>query len=166
MFLMRLPMPFSRQDPISTSSPQKRDRPLPRGLWKARVTPRFLAKKGQSPPPKSNFGSDTDHDDDDYASSSSSTSKKQRSSSSLSDISSRDEQIYYWDYSRRCSPYPDRVSSWETRTKVMDTSTTAGSSSEPKADCDYEDWEDLKDLFAKAAEQYESALSHITMITS
>jgi hypothetical protein len=42
----------------------------------------------------------------------------------------------------------------------MDTSTTAGHSLRPEQETfNYEDWEDLKELFAKAAEQYESALS-------
>ncbi|KAF8075244.1 hypothetical protein FPV67DRAFT_1408478 [Lyophyllum atratum] len=41
----------------------------------------------------------------------------------------------------------------------MDTSSTAGPgvSSENKDSCDYEDWEDLKELFAKATDQYENA---------
>ncbi|KAL1687936.1 hypothetical protein GGG16DRAFT_95306 [Schizophyllum commune] len=40
----------------------------------------------------------------------------------------------------------------------MDTTTTArrGSQTGLKSTCDFEDWEDLKDLFQKAAEQYES----------
>lgn len=144
----------------SSSSQQKRDRP--KGIWKGRVTPRFSARKihqRQSPP-----GSHSESDDDDEDGSVySSDSKKQKHSADTDP--NDDDETHYWDYSQRCSPYPDRVSSWETRKRIMDTSSTAGRGTQiDRETCDYEDWEDLKELFAKAAEQYESALSLIGMI--
>ncbi|GLB41532.1 hypothetical protein LshimejAT787_1001320 [Lyophyllum shimeji] len=133
--------------PLSTG--HRRDRP--KGLWKARVMAmpaRNLHERQPAGPP-----SESDTDDDDA---STSTADIQRCSSSLDSLSD-DEEIYYWDYSRRCSPYPDRESNWATSRKVMDTSTTAGPGTLPTQEsCDYEDWEDLKELFAKAADQYEN----------
>ncbi|RDB18476.1 hypothetical protein Hypma_000319 [Hypsizygus marmoreus] len=146
---------------LPATHPQKRDRP--RGLWKARVTaPRFSARRIRerepSPPPNSHFESDADDNDDEAASSSSTASKKKARLSTSDDTPSEEEEIYYWDYSRRCSPYHDRVSSWASHTRVMDTTTTAGRGVQPeKETCDFEDWEDLKELFAKAAEQYEDS---------
>ncbi len=79
--------------------------------------------------------------------------------------------MLYWDYSRKCSPHPERLDNperldkWVTRSKLMDTTSTAGpgagdaaaAADAPQTTCDLEDWEDLKELFAKAAEIYESA---------
>ncbi|PPQ79834.1 hypothetical protein CVT25_002988 [Psilocybe cyanescens] len=79
------------------------------------------------------------------------------------------EEIIYWDYSRKCTPnLPDSEKDW-TRSKLMDTSAISGSLIGPmspgaieaaaaaeRASTDLEDWEDLKELFAKAAEMYES----------
>ncbi|KAF5379514.1 hypothetical protein D9615_006522 [Tricholomella constricta] len=146
----------------STSSAHphhKRGRRPPRGLWKSRVTvpPRLPPADSrtnnnhavQSPPQ-----SDTD-DDDDATSSVNSKRHRRASSDSLTD----DDHFFYWDYSRKCSPHSDRVSSWESSSKIMVTSTIAGPGPEAaaaKESCDLEDWEDLKELFARAAHQYEN----------
>ncbi|KAF8240209.1 hypothetical protein L208DRAFT_1420425 [Tricholoma matsutake] len=67
-----------------------------------------------------------------------------------------EEQTYYWDDSRKGSPYPGDRNNWFARSKIMDISTTASRSSQPEHEnVDYEDWEELKELFAKAADQYE-----------
>ncbi|KAE9405388.1 hypothetical protein BT96DRAFT_852748, partial [Gymnopus androsaceus JB14] len=131
----------------SKTSPRKNQRP--KGLWKARVTvsaPRFHQH--------ANFhDSDSDNDLDELEYSSTS-SKKRRFSSS--ETSSEAEELYF-DYSRQCTPPEKRESSWTRRTRIMDTASLAqkGSQMNSKATCDYEDWEDLKDLFSKAIEQYE-----------
>ncbi|KAH9479254.1 hypothetical protein JR316_0007842 [Psilocybe cubensis] len=78
------------------------------------------------------------------------------------------EEVIYWDYSRKCTPNLDIEKDW-TRSKLMDTSPITMSSMAPatpgameaaaaaqRATTDLEDWEDLKELFAKAAEMYES----------
>ncbi|KAG5652730.1 hypothetical protein H0H81_003929 [Sphagnurus paluster] len=136
-------------------SPHKRDRP--RGLWKARVmAPRFSAHYRQERKPTGDSTDDDSNSDDGLGPS----SKRLRSDDDTDDDDDEDHHVYYWDYSRRCSPYPDRLSSWETLKKTMDTSSTAVPSylaeSAIKESCDYEDWEDLKELFAKAADQYEN----------
>jgi len=141
---------------VMSASSSKQRRRKPRGIWKVqRVTlPRPPARESEPWHPR--FTSD--NDDSDAASSSSTASNKQTPYSPSENTN--EEDIHYWSHSRRCSPHPDRVSSWVARTRIMDTSTTArrGSQSE-QGTTDFEDWEDLKDLFAKAAEQYESALS-------
>jgi hypothetical protein len=140
----------------ASSSTQKRSKP--RGIWKAQrvITPRLPAR---APGPRLPPTSTSDSDDSDGASSCSTTStasKKQRRYSPSENT--HDDDTYYWEYSRRCSP--DRVNSWVTHTKIMDTSITAGPGEQPEQETfGYEDWEDLKGLFAQAAEQYESALS-------
>ena len=141
-----------------SASLSKQKRSKPRGIWKAqRVTaPRLPAQElGPRQPPKSA----SDSDDSDRASSCSTTSTA--SKKKLSRFSpSENTTIGHWDHSRWHSPYPDRVHSWVARTKIMDTSTTAGRGSKQQHETlDYRDWEDLKEMFAKAAEQYESALS-------
>lgn len=145
----------------STSKPTAVPHKRPRGLWKARVTPRYPA--GKRVPERQIADSDTDNDDAGHDSDSSGPKKQRRYPSSSSTIStdSSDDEVYYWNYSRECSPRPERVSNWTTRAKIMDTSSTAtrGTHSADRETCDFEDWEDLKELFAKAAEQYESTLS-------
>ncbi|PFH50953.1 hypothetical protein AMATHDRAFT_143773 [Amanita thiersii Skay4041] len=134
----------------------------PRGLWKARVTAARISAKNV-PDRKENplqSLSDTDDADDSSCPPQSPPPNKKHRKSSFSDSSctSDEDEVYYWDYSRRCTPNKDRVSRWTTRTKIMDTSTTAGGSMIPsdRTTCDLDDWEDLKELFAKAAEQYET----------
>ncbi|KAG6865646.1 hypothetical protein C0991_000565 [Blastosporella zonata] len=138
--------------------PQKRERP--RGLWKARVMASRLpaAHHHERQPPGSEFESDGDNDDSNTSSASSSSSKLHRRSPSFETLSDV-EQIYYWDNSRRCSPHSDRLSNWENLQKNMDVSSTAGPGTSPEnPSWTYEDWEDLKELFGQAADQYESAL--------
>ncbi|KAG6828502.1 hypothetical protein H0H92_007778 [Tricholoma furcatifolium] len=123
--------------------PQKRERP--RGLWKARVmAPRLSDRQ----PPNPGFESDNDD------ASSSSSKRNHRSSSSLETLSDV-EQIPYWDYSTHSSPYPDRISNWTREMQVSATSRPESFSENPS--WTYEDWEDLKDLFSQAADQYENA---------
>ncbi|KAJ3774523.1 hypothetical protein FB446DRAFT_639701 [Lentinula raphanica] len=138
----------------------------PKGLWKARVTdsaPRFLhGTAGTSTGSEATFhDSDSDNElgelDELEIRSSTSSTKRRRLSSSASSDSDSAAELYYWDYSRQCTPPPKRESSWTRRTRIMDTSSLAlkGTQTTSKATCDYEDWEDLKDLFSKAVEQYE-----------
>lgn len=138
-------------------------RPRPKGLWRARVTTR--------PHCHNNFGhsglnvyqdSDSENDIDDLESVASS-SKRSRPTSH-SDSTDSDSDFSYFDFSRQCSPAstpitPDHESCWTRRTRIMDTESTAriGTHIQDKNECNYEDWEDLKDLFNQAAEEYESA---------
>ena len=169
------PHPPSPLPTASAPPPPQR----PRGLWRARATP--------APPPPASHAPDNkfhtnplfhlhhhDADDDERlfpatddsdASSSGSCSKRRRLASDTPPTS--DEEVLYWDYSRKCSPHPERLDKWVTRSKLMDTTSTAGpgappqggdaAATAPQTTCDLEDWEDLKELFAKAAEIYESA---------
>lgn len=155
--------------------------PRPRGLWRARATP---APPPASHAPEHKFHTnplfhlhhhDADDDrlfpntDDSDASSSGSCAKRRRLQSDTPPTS--DEEVLYWDYSRKCSPHPERLDKWVTRSKLMDTTSTAGpgiaaapdptDAAAPQTTCDLEDWEDLKELFAKAAEIYESACAAV-----
>jgi hypothetical protein len=139
---------------LTSSSMKKRSKP--KGIWKAQrvITPRLPARvPGPRHPPRSA----SDSDDSDRASSCSTASTASKKQTRYSPSENTNEDTYHLDYP---SPYPDRVNSWVAHTKIMDTSTTAGRSLGPEQETfNYEDWEDLKELFAKAAEQYESALS-------
>ncbi|SJL13881.1 uncharacterized protein ARMOST_17330 [Armillaria ostoyae] len=134
-----------------TSPAAAKKRPRPKGLWKARVTaPRCLVPDRKSPAATND--SDTDHDHDDFESvASSSTSSNKRRRRSVSPTSSVSEYEYHHE------PVKQRESGWTKRTRIMDTTSTAfvGAQTEARKTCDFEDWMDLKDLFAKAAEQYE-----------
>ncbi|KAJ3988653.1 hypothetical protein F5890DRAFT_1471276 [Lentinula detonsa] len=161
-----MPSPFLAQRPMASSlskaTPKKKYQ-RPKGLWKARVTdsaPRFFPGTGTGS--EATFhDSDSDNElgelDELEIRSSTSSSKRRRLSSSASSGSDSAAELYYWDYSRQCTPPPKRESSWTRRTRIMDTSSVAseGTQITSKATCDYEDWEDLKDLFSKAVEQYE-----------
>ncbi|KAF9482997.1 hypothetical protein BDN70DRAFT_918668 [Pholiota conissans] len=167
--------PSSSAFPPAASAP-----PRPRGLWKARATsaPRekiLPSQKRTHPeascshhhhPPPTHPADLLDPLDDrlsayDSDSSVDSRTKRRRLASDTPPTS--EDDVLYWDYSRKCSPHPERLSKWVTRSKVMDTTTTAGpgvvdpaAPSHERATCDMEDWEDLKELFAKAAEIYEN----------
>lgn len=166
----------------STHVPQR-----PRGLWKARATaaprsanpapekihPSQKRPHAEHPPASSHHHQHLadllDPLDDRlsvYDSDSSAGSRKRRRLASDTPPTSEDE-VQYWDYSRQCSPHPERLSKWFTRSKIMDTTTTVGPGVEPaaadRATCDMEDWEDLKELFAKAAEIYESECPDLPM---
>ncbi|KAG6917095.1 hypothetical protein DXG01_003915 [Tephrocybe rancida] len=151
---MSFPVSFNNQNHkmLPATMPQKRERP--RGLWKARVmAPRLPATHHYERQPP---GLEFESDDDNASSSSSSSSNLLRRSLSLETLSDV-EQIYYWDYSRNCSPYPDRGSNWDSLKQKMDVSSTAGpGSSSENPSWTYEDWEDLKELYAQAADQYEN----------
>lgn len=152
--------------PTKAQSVTKRQRP--RGLWKARGSGPRRDRQDHS-----SDTTDDDIDDDEYplhvleAAEHSCCrrvpttfrSRKRHRSETLSN-SSDDEEIRYWDYSRRCdSPHPERLSKWAARSKVMDVSSIARGPSpvdiEQEGEYTIEDWRDLKELFAKAAEQYE-----------
>ncbi|KAF8957140.1 hypothetical protein BDZ97DRAFT_122237 [Flammula alnicola] len=176
-FRMSVLMPATCNNCCSSSSPAMtvppKAVPRPKGLWKARGTPAprsaCHAPENNLPPPsitnhyehKRLFADNLFDLDDDrlssYDSDSSDSSRKRRRLTD-SPITSEEDDVLYWDYSRKCSPHPERLSKWTTRTKLMDTSTTAGPGQEgaDRTICDQEDWEDLKELFAKAAEIYET----------
>lgn len=159
-----MPSPFLVQRPATSSLSKtalKKKNLRPKGLWKARVTdsaPRLLHGTANS---EATHDSDSDNELEDLDEleirSSTSSTKRRRLSSSESSGSDSAAELYYWDYSRQCTPPPKRESSWTRRTRIMDTSSLAlkGTQTTSKATCDYEDWEDLKDLFSKAVEQYE-----------
>ncbi|KAG6885764.1 hypothetical protein C0993_010276 [Termitomyces sp. T159_Od127] len=137
---------------MAAPTPRKRERP--RGLWKARVMPPRLpaADDHERKPSGEDFESDND-DDASLPSSSSSQGRRSPSLEALSDV----DKIYYWDYSRGCSPDPNHVSNWETSHKTMDVSSVAGPGNPPEnSSWTYEDWEDLKELFIQASDQFES----------
>ncbi|KAF9265065.1 hypothetical protein L218DRAFT_986628 [Marasmius fiardii PR-910] len=129
---------------------------------------------------------DPDTDDDDSRSStctSTSSNKKPRLSSPVTDDGEDDDNSsnYLWDFTHSPPPSPipedylhpfgfasdhcKQPKSTEKkklvkRTRIMDISSVAATSSSvgrSTALFNYEDWEDLKDLFASAAEQYETA---------
>jgi len=163
--------------PSTTSKQHTASRP--RGLWKARgsAQPRLAT----TPDPAKKRPSTVDHydhdrfyvdppyndvehivsSDSDSDSSYSSSSKRRKLLGIESPPTSEDsrDEFFYWDYSRKCTPHPNRESKWTTRSKLMDTSSTVkpSQSSADRTTCDIEDWEDLKELFAKAVEMYEGA---------
>jgi hypothetical protein len=147
--------------------------PRPRGLWKAaRKTPKPCLDAPTAPkrphpddhynrhriPQYLNGDGNTSSDGDccDSDSSSGSLSKRVRFLDSPP-TSEEDDQdkVIFWDYSRKCSSQPERVSQWTTRSKLMDTSSTTGLGQDDPATYSLEDWEDLKELFSKAVEIYE-----------
>ncbi|KAK0489421.1 hypothetical protein IW261DRAFT_413861 [Armillaria novae-zelandiae] len=141
-------------------TPPARKRPRPKGLWKARVTaPRCLVPDRQLlASPAANNDSDTDHDHDDFESvASSSASSNKRRRRSVSPASSSEYEYEHHLVEQQHEEEKKRESGWTRRTRIMDTTSTAfvGAQTEARRTCDFEDWMDLKDLFAKAAEQYE-----------
>ncbi|KAF8634642.1 hypothetical protein AX15_000787 [Amanita polypyramis BW_CC] len=135
----------------------------PRGLWRARVTASRISsasvpdRKEKSPHPIS------DTDDDEACATPCLTQplrphKKPRLDSSPDCTSSSDHEGLFWDFTRSRS-LRRRVSRWTNSMKKMDTSSTArrGTALEEKTTCDLDDWDDLKELFARAAEQYEGS---------
>ncbi|KAK0501822.1 hypothetical protein EDD18DRAFT_1144510 [Armillaria luteobubalina] len=151
-----------------TTPTMAKKRPRPKGLWKARVTaPRCLVPDRKLlASPAANNDSDTDHDHDDFESvsvaSSSNSSSTKRRRRSVSPASSSEYEYYEYQQQRQQQQEREqhekkRESGWTRRTRIMDTTSTAfvGAQTEARKTCDFEDWMDLKDLFAKAAEQYE-----------
>jgi hypothetical protein len=136
---------------LSTLSPLKRARP--KGLWQTRVTAasRFLTTVHDSPNGLRVDDSDTDNDELEDTQPS---SKRRR-------YLSQDSEEDCWDYfpkHRLRSPSPELNRSPNRDTKAMEAATTARPNvqSSTRTSCDYEDWENLKELFARAAERYES----------
>ncbi len=169
-FLYFLPaLIFPPSSPFATmlSSPPQpptRKRARPRGLWRGRVNPpRCFADHVREWQQGVYSDSDTDDDERDVPESNSSSSSKRRRlspSSSASDDSDQRDTDFCRQYTTACtSDDVDRISSWVRRTRIMDTTSTArrGAQTDTNRSCTYEDWVDLKDLFSKAAEQYESA---------
>lgn len=159
-YLMILSVSLFCYNPTMSMASSRQKRSKPRGIWKAQrvIPPRLPAREfGPKLPPRSASDSDSDRASN-YSTTSTASKRKPRRQSPLENTSK--ERTPYSDYSRRSSPDPNRVDSWVTRTKIMDTSTTAGRGLQRQQETfDHEDWEDLKELFAKTAEQYESAFS-------
>ncbi|KIM39613.1 hypothetical protein M413DRAFT_74710, partial [Hebeloma cylindrosporum] len=150
----------------------------PRGLWKARGTLLANHAPEDRPFPSISYHNlvvdslgylDPDSesfpdrccsgDESDYSSSSSFLRKRRRlASDSPLTSSEEDNDVQYWDYSRKCGDQDPQLTKWATRSKLMDTSSTVGPGqpSPDRTTCDLEDWQDLKELFAKAAELYEN----------
>ncbi|KAF8895625.1 hypothetical protein BD779DRAFT_1500588 [Infundibulicybe gibba] len=143
-----MPLPFL----LSLSpSPEPFVSPLPRaqprGLWKARS--RAAAREQRQQPTASPSDTDDDDNNDRHHISLAHPAKRPRACP----YAASDDTSSTTTTTTR-SPRPAH----HQRTKPMDTSSAAGPGSQAAQDasCDYDDWEDLKDLFAKAAEQYES----------
>ncbi|KAF9529023.1 hypothetical protein CPB83DRAFT_893978 [Crepidotus variabilis] len=148
-------------------SPQPAKRPSPVDHYNNPIpyiddAHRFYSTQHRHDNDEDHIFSDGDCDSD---SSTSSLQKRRRISESpptseeLEDHLNRErEEVIFWDYSRKCSPHPERLSRWTTRTKLMDITSTVGGGSEDidRIACDLDDWEDLKELFAKAVDMFES----------
>jgi len=144
-------------------------RQWPKGLWKARGT-----GPGRDRQEQSSDTTDDDIGDDEllplhvleaaeHSCCRRVPTKWSRKRRRTESPSSDDEKISYWDYSRRCDiPQPERLSKWTSRSKAMDVSTIGRGPSpvvvQEEGEYTIEDWRDLKELFAKAAEQYEGPL--------
>jgi len=168
-------MPVSVFAHLPSSSPAAMNSgarlPRPRGLWKAARTPKPCLDPPTAPKrprpddhynrpraarhPDGDDNSSSDGDCCDSDSSSYSLSKKFRTHDSPP--TSEEDEIIFWDYSRKCSSQPQRISQWTTHSKIMDTSSTAGPGQirQGPTKYDLEDWEDLKELFSKAVDIYE-----------
>jgi len=141
--------------------------PRPRGLWKAaRETPKPLlddvAAKRPSPH-NDHYGSSilgAGDEENIFLNGGSCCRPQPPPKKRKTTEDSPPDDIIFWDYSRKCNPQPERLSKWITRTKVMITSSIAfaGQGKYDRSSCGIEDWEDLKELFSKAVETYESEL--------
>jgi len=137
------------------SDPRRRRKRGPRGLWNARTASRLPAQDARDTPHNSNFESDD-----------SQPSTPATRNDDPFPIDTEEDQVHYFfdqpDHSRASSPYPK--SHWIARTKIIDMSSTArGSHMEIQGPTfDRDDWEDLKDLFSKATELYQSEFCIIT----
>lgn len=111
---------------------------------------------------------DSDQDYDDHVKPDFHVPKRRRTDSPESTQSDSESDIQYWDYSRRISPCSQNNGiAPRRRLKAIDTTSTATRGKPPsRMDCDYEDWEDLKDLFGKAVEQYEGESSSSRRLVS
>ena len=158
-------MPTASTSTLPVRKSLKRARP--KGLWKARASVANGSRCCAPDVPKVDLDSDSDGVDDWDTTSSESAFKRRRYSPSIpsSESASDSEDTYRWDFSQRQTcrldnqplSFFERQTGWTRRQRVMDTSSTAfgGSQTEARTECSYEDWLDLKDLFRKAAEQYE-----------
>lgn len=146
---------FARQQRSSPSRPQNpRKRRRPQGLWQARVTHGSNAARVANPPrPRvpASTPAYSDDSDDEYESALDSSRSSKRMRSSTEDTSVEDESG-----NLPVKAEPPRVSGWLRRTKIMDSCSVAarGAHTAP-SECDYEDWEDLKDLYKSALDQLE-----------
>lgn len=144
----------------------------PQGLWKVRTsgTPRLAAKIDKPLREQhidlavhnaASIRNDDGNDSDTSFSSSSSSSRKRRRLSPDTDTPSSSDcepENYFWNTAHQCTP--ERPSFIRRRSnKTMNITTTAsGSIPEGRANCSLDDWEDLKELFARAQESYDCEL--------
>ncbi|KAI4523048.1 hypothetical protein K525DRAFT_254976, partial [Schizophyllum commune Loenen D] len=146
-----------RSSPSRLPNPRKRRRP--QGLWQARVTHGSNVRAAKQPqPPRARVPAstpaDSDDSDDEYESALDSSRSSKRLRSSTSNTSVCDEEGY-----DQAPPEvePPRVSGWLRRTKIMDSCSLATRGTHTMlSECDYEDWEDLKDLYKSALDQLDS----------
>ena len=141
------------------SDPRKRPRKRgPRGLWNARTASRLPAQDARDTrhsPSGSNCTFESDIDD------SRPSTPATRDDDDPFPIDTEDDQVHYFldqpGHSRATSPYPKPH--W-IAPKIIDMSSTArGSQMDAQGPTfDRDDWEDLKDLFSKATELYQSEL--------
>ena len=157
-----MPFPAFALRPSSSATMSKR----PRGLWKAaRETPKphldDVAAKRPSPHNDHYRSSPlgASHEENIFLNAGTCCRpqpppKKRKTTEDLAQA----DDIIFWDYSRKCNPQPERLYKWTTRTKIMITSSIAfaGQGKHDRSTCGFEDWEDLKELFSKAVETYES----------
>ncbi len=99
----------------------------------------------------------SDTDDDERCDSPPPCKKQRTDDSSDDDDSYSDQEEAFFLH------YTPHIRNWNSNVRKMDTSSTARASTSlnEKKTCDMDDWEDLKDLFAKATEQYEG-IKHST----
>ncbi|KAK2467358.1 hypothetical protein APHAL10511_000593 [Amanita phalloides] len=133
------PPPFVPAPSLRCHFPQR-----PRGLWRAHVT---AARVSAAPVPDRKHSSISDTDDDEPAPP---PQKKLRTRSGST--SDSDHTPLFCHYTRRCFRPPRSLPS-----HPMVSSSIARPSSpiDPSKSCDFDDWHDLKHLFARAAEHYE-----------
>ncbi|KAJ3567029.1 hypothetical protein NP233_g6629 [Leucocoprinus birnbaumii] len=158
-----------RRNP-SVASGVKRPRPV--GLWKARRYGPALSTPPEAPTPLPHADSphrpnppesDSDSDKDSCLDTPLSTDLDDtpHSRTLVTKHHSQQHQLRQDYFSAKPQPADessdDDSANWTARTKIMDVSTTAGpgDSSPTNTAFTYEDWLDLKQLFAKACEQYD-----------
>jgi len=129
----------------------------PKGLWRARLDSHVQTDRQLSASPSNHH---------DHGSTSHCSPKRPRLITYQSDSSDDDSFLFASTRHQTPSPPtppPERESRWDTLSRLMDTTTTAyrGTHTNLRSTCDFDDWEDLKELFTKAAEQYECTLIYL-----
>ncbi|KII86044.1 hypothetical protein PLICRDRAFT_44498 [Plicaturopsis crispa FD-325 SS-3] len=135
-------------------------RKRPRGLWKESGASRLHHQtRGHVKSTTTSPHNSDDENEGEERSSSSASSKRPRFTGHFEGDADDDTERSSWEI-RHSPPPPTNITPPNyiphvRRTRVMDTTTTAGPGLQDRTTCDYEDWEDLKELFAKTTNTYE-----------